>query len=870
MSKRNKIRKDGMPEHYLGSSKPLWVWTCRETNMKIRMVGWVGPWVATILVGCGSQTSIVGENDRPERPESGETTGGTDSDASPTQSPSNDADYPVDDPSLPAFACGSVASQRFDQSSMHGYSITPAVRTAVDETLSAMSPEQKYSQLLGLPGIGNYADLQRSPDVEVPDVGTIRGFRYRDGVRGVNLESRQDNRVNDYNNFATAFPTPSVRAASWDVELERKVGAAIGDETAASKNNVLIGPGLTLLRHPYWGRSQESYGEASYLVGRMGSAFAVGVQEYVTACAKSFTANNIEMGRASMDALISEQSLREVYTRPFEMVVQDAGVGCVLAAYNLVNGTKMTQNEHLLRDVLKGSRAQGGMGFQGFVISDWWAMPDEQAQPDPVTAQFLTNEALRAGLDVELPWQLHYSPATLENADPSLVDDAVRRVLTQKYRSESAKAEDGWSKKPPTSTLVENSGSLEANTEHEALAERVALESMVLLSNGLEEAPVLPLGGVDKIAVVGPAEDFSLVSSSVPKSCPAAADPGTISRRCTFQFATDPALGDRASTRVNADPERSVGPFAGIVAAAGEGSAVTSGSSPEAAEDADAIVVVVGYTPGDEGEEYAIAEGGDRNSLELPEGHQDFVQAVLDYNKPTVIVVQSGSIVNLPWLTHPNQNQATIWAGYSGARGGLALGKLLFGKANFSGKLPMAWPAESELAPFKDSETSTEMDYFFGYRAYDRQRYVEGEPVDMVFPFGHGLSYASFEYDNLEVPCQSVTEDAVFKATVDVANNSEVDGDEVVMLFVKPPSRPGGSTGERPWKELVSFARISVPAGETVTAELPVRVRDLRRWQGGADGRWTLDPGEYRILVGRNADDAETSATSGTFSVSED
>lgn len=838
--------------------------------MKIRMLGWVGPWVATILVGCGSQTSIVGENDRTDRPDGDETTGGAGSDASPTQSSSNDADYPVDDPSLPAFACGSVASQQFDQSSMRGYSITPAVRTAVDETLSAMSPEQKYSQLLGLPGIGNYADIQRSPDVEVRGVGTIRGFRYRDGVRGVNLDARQDNRANDYNNFATAFPAPSLRAASWNVELERQVGAAIGDETAASKNNVLVGPGLTLLRHPYSGRSQESYGEASYLVGRMGSAFAVGVQEYVTACAKSFTANDIEMRRASVDALIGEQSLREVYTRPFEMVVQDAGVGCVLAAYNLVNGRKMTQNKHLLRDVLKGSRAQGGMGFQGFVISDWWAMPGEQAQPEPVNAQFLTDEALRAGLDVELPWQLHYSPVTLENADASLVDDAVRRVLTQKYRSESARTTDGWSKKPPSSTLDENSGSLEASTEHEALAERVALESMVLLSNGLEETPVLPLSGVEKIAVVGPAEDFSLVSSSVPKSCPAASDPGTISRKCTFQFATDPALGDRGSTRVNADPERSVGPFAGIVAAAGEGSDVTSGNSPEAAADADAIVVVVGYTPGDEGEEYPIAEGGDRNSLELPEGQQDFVQAVLDYDKPTVIVVHSGSIVNLPWLTHPNQNQATIWAGYSGARGGLALGKLVFGKANFSGKLPMAWPAESELAPFKDSETSTEMDYFFGYRAYDRQRYVEGEPVDMVFPFGHGLSYASFEYDNLEVPCQSVTEDAVFKVTVDVANNSEVDGDEVVMLFVKPPSRPEGSTGERPWKELVSFARISVPAGETVTAELPVRVRDLRRWEGGADGHWTLDAGEYRILAGRNADDAETSATSGSFFVSED
>src|SRR5690606_17235456 len=141
--------------------------------------------------------------------------------------------------------------------------------------------------------------------------------------------------------------------------------------------------------------------------------------------------------------------------------------------------------------------------------------------------------------------------------------------------------------------------------------------------------------------------------------------------------------------------------------------------------------------------------GGDRDSLGLPPGHNELVQDVLDLNKPTVIVVESGSVVNLPWLSHANQNQATIWVGYPGMRGGLALGKLIFGEANFSGKLPMAWPAEAELPPFRDTEDATAMGYFFGYREFDRRRYVEGASVELVFPFGHGLSYSTFSYSAL-------------------------------------------------------------------------------------------------------------------------
>jgi beta-glucosidase len=298
---------------------------------------------------------------------------------------------------------------------------------------------------------------------------------------------------------------------------------------------------------------------------------------------------------------------------------------------------------------------------------------------------------------------------------------------------------------------------------------------------------------------------------------------------------------------------------------------VTSGKTAAEAADADTVVVVVGYTPGDEGEEYYIREGGDRSSLNVPPGQNELVDSVLDLGKRTIIVIQSGSIVNLPWLSHENQNQATLWAGYPGMRGGLAIGKLIFGQENFSGKMPMAWATEDMLPAFKDSETVTTMHYFFGYRAYDKRNFVDNDPVSPVYPFGHGLSYSTFEYSNVVAPCTSaVPKDAIFEVTVDVTNTSDRAGDEVVFLFVKPPPKPAGITGERPWKELKSFARVSVPAGETVQAKLPVRVRDLRRWEGGRDGNWVIDSGEYTMLIGKNAEEAEAGTYSAKFTVAGD
>lgn len=781
--------------------------------------------------------------------------------------------------SLPEFefSCSEVDSQQFDPISMQSYEVPATVVAEVEATLAAMTPAHKASQMMGLDvgAVPNYRDIERSPDVDVPGIGKIRGYNYRDAGRGVNMDAGQHNRPDDKNNFATAFPSPSLRAASWDVSLERRIGAAIGDETAASKNNMNLAPCMNIVRHPFWGRTQETYGEDMYAIGRMASAFTVGVQEYVVACAKHWAGNNVEFRRSLQNAVMDEQTLREIYGRHFEMVVQDAGIGCIMNAYNKINGIKATQNRHVMREVLKGPVSEGGFGFQGMILTDWWAMPGDQELMRPAsTIQAETIEAVNAGTDIEVPWTLHYSVATLANADQIFVEDAARRVLTQKFLFKTATEDDGWGKKKPTSTLT--NGSITANPAHEALAEEAVVKSAVLVHNGPEGAPVLPLtSAAAKIAVVGPDQYFTQIQSSVPKSC-GSKDPdipqGSANgiRDCTFHFAVEPALGDRGSSRVNADPARSVGPFRGIADTAGADHEVVNGNTPAAAADADAVVVVVGYTPGDEGEEYYIAAGGDRSTLNLPEGHNDFVSQVLDLGKPTIIIIESGSIVNLPWLNHANKNQATVWAGYPGQRGGLAFGKLIFGEANFAGKMPMAWPQEADLMPFKETQFETQMGYFFGYRDFDHRQYVEGEAINLLYPFGHGLSYSTFEYGDITVPCETVTKEAIFQVTVDVTNTSDVDGDEVVMLFVKPPEKPSGVTGARPWKELKSFTRVSVPAGETVTAKLPVRVRDLRRWEGGESGKWIIDSGNYTLLVGKDALDAESGAHSGVVTVNGD
>ena len=281
---------------------------------------------------------------------------------------------------------------------------TAAANPRVTQLVSTMTLPQKLAQMQGTTqgteASKNYDDIQRSPD---DTANGIRGYQYRDGPRGVNLNALQTPSRGGQGTYATAFPVSMARGASWDMDLEYRVGEAMGDETTASKNTMLLGPCMNILRHPAWGRAQETYGEDSYHIGRIATAWTAGVQLHVAGCAKHFAGNNIEDQRSNLNAEMDEQTLREIYGRHFEMVVKDGGVACIMAAYNLLNGTKSTQNQHLLTEVLRND-----FGFRGFVLSDWWAMPPGQNFPDTATGQSNAAGAVKAGLDVELPWANNY------------------------------------------------------------------------------------------------------------------------------------------------------------------------------------------------------------------------------------------------------------------------------------------------------------------------------------------------------------------------------------------------------------------------------------------------------------------------------
>ena len=745
----------------------------------------------------------------------------------------------------------------------------------VDKLVGLMTNDDKFKQMYGVPDPSTrdgaaYGNIEQSLDVtDLPNGQLLRGLKYRDAGRGVNLDARQPNNrpyPNPEHGYSTAYPAAATRAASWDVDLEMQIGEAIGDETMASYNNHMLAPCMNILRHPYWGRSQETYGEDMHQTGRMASALTAGIQKHVIATAKHYAANNIENGRQRQNAEMDEQTLREVYVQHFAMVVQQGGVGSVMAAYNSVNGKKCTQNKHLLTDILKAPPEQNGLGFRGFLITDWWAMPGDDAHAtDTSLAEQHAAEAVNAGLDLEVPWQLNFAQlgAALDQGDISIaqINESVARILEQKFRFGAAYASNAsdpksgpWGLGTPITKLDTGamSDSLINNEKHLDLAEEAEVRSAVLLTNGTGGTPVLPIkgdGSIKSVAVVG--LDLPITVSTATNLQPGGSS--------TQHFATDINTGDRGSSRVNSDPAKSIGPFDGIKAAASRHQItnVTSGNSAAAAQSADFVVLVVGLTAGDEGEEYSVKSLGDRTTLDLPSGQNDFINSVLDLQKPTVIIIESGSIVNVPWLSHSNKQQATVWAGYSGQQGGAAYGTLLFGDRNFGGKLAVSWPQESDmntLLPFRDPNTqSVVMPYFHGYRLYDMH-----PEAKLVFPFGHGLSYTTFQYSNLQIPCVTAKKSDVVNVTADIENTGSVAGDETMMLFVAGPKPASAVSPYRPVKELKRFQRVNSiqPKGQVKSrfrVTFPIRIQDLQHWDGDANGHWVVDSGDYTIYVGSSA-----------------
>ncbi|WP_045746881.1 beta-glucosidase [Actinoplanes rectilineatus] len=627
----------------------------------------------------------------------------------------------------------------------------------------------------------------------------IPGVLFTDGPRGVVIDG------------STAFPVSMARGATWDPELEQQVGTAMGLEARARGANYSGAVCINLLRHPAWGRAQETYGEDPVLIGLMGAGLTRGLRPNVMACVKHYALNSMENARFRVDVTVDEHALHEVYLPHFKTVI-DAGAESVMSAYNSVNGKFLDVNKVLLTDVLRDE-----WGFDGFVTSDW------------VFGTHAGLESLEAGLDVEMPLRLLRArelPAALK--DGRLSRDTVIRSAHRILRTTLTHA--------ASRDQAEPSADVVAGAAHRALARRVATQAMVLLKNdAVDGVPVLPLDpSITRIAVIG-------------------------------KLAEQANTGDHGSSLVH--PPSTSTPLDGLrEALPGAEIAYADGSdiaaAVAAAGAADAVVLVVGMDHDDEGErvenddinldvfgfpftfgpfKWAMGKlakmgsqfgrGGDRESLTLHPGDERLVAAVAAANPRTTVVLIGGSaIIVEAWRA---KVPTILHAWYPGMEGGRALADVLTGAAEPGGRLPVSIPTSDAHLPFFDAEATTIVyDAWWGQRKLDR----DGNPA--AFPFGFGLGYTTFEQQLVGHQAQ----DNDGTATVRVRNTGSRTGSTVVQIYAADTS------AGRPIPQLIGFRRVELDPGAEATVDValdltPTRQRDPRT------RAWSRRPGTWGIVA---------------------
>jgi len=659
----------------------------------------------------------------------------------------------------------------------------------VEGILAALTLEEKAALCLG-------SDFWHTAPVERLGVPAVM---VSDGPHGLRKQPQEADHLGlSGSNPATCFPTACALASSWNADLVRRVGEALGRETQAEEVAVLLGPGVNIKRSPLCGRNFEYFSEDPYLSGVLGSAFVQGVQSQgVGTSLKHYAANNQETDRVRVSADVDERTLREIYLPAFERIVKEARPWTVMCSYNRLNGTHVSQHPWLLTTVLRDE-----WGFEGVVVSDWGAVHDRVA-------------AVRAGLDLEMPPQLGWSDTALVEAvragelDEAVLDLAVTRMLRLVDQALANARPD---------TPVDRDA-------HHTLARAAAREGAVLLTNdGL--LPLAPQPG-QTVAVLG-------------------------------EFARTPRFQGAGSSQVN--PTRVDVPLDELRAAVPDGVEVAfapgftldgSGDPGALAEEAvalaaraDVVVLFLGLPAAEE------SEGFDRTHMHLPLPQLELLRAVRRASRRVAVVLVNGSAV----LTSGWQDDADaiLECWLSGQAAGGAVVDLLLGTANPSGRLAETIPLRHEDSPSYLSfpGDSGHVRYgegvFVGYRGHDKLE----QPV--AFPFGHGLSYTSFAYDDLAVAVRGSHADGDLRVSVScrVTNTGDRAGQEVAQLYVH--DREASVT--RPVRELKGFVKLDLAPGESSTATFELTARDLSFWSETVRD-WVLEAGEFRVSVGPSSRD---------------
>lgn len=585
---------------------------------------------------------------------------------------------------------------------------------------------------------------------------------------------------------ATCFPTTACTAESWDPVLGEEIGKTLGEEAKDLKANVVLGPGLNMKRNPLGGRNFEYFSEDPYLAGKMAASYVRGIQTNgIASCVKHFCCNNQELKREELDSVVDERTLREIYLTGFEIAVKEGGARFVMSSYNRINGAYANENQHVMVDILRNE-----WKFPGTVVTDWGGNNDRV-------------EGLKAFNSLEMPTTGGETNREIVKAvkegrlDEKILDENVDLLLDQVLTV--SKATEG----PKVKFDI---------YAHNAIAEKAAAESMVLLKND----GVLPLKGTEKVAVVG---DFAF--------------------KPRYQGAgsslVNPTLVASALEIMAKDKTQIIGSARGFKRYGGKCARLRR-QAVKLAERADVVLVYLGL------HEFSEVEGIDRSSMKIPQNQLDLMKALKATGKKLVVILSCGSAVEMDFA---DDSDAILYAGLSGQAGAKAGLDIIYGKVNPSGRL-------SETIPYKYEDCSTEAYFrsapgkevtaeyregpFIGYRYYDTAG------IKVRYPFGFGLSYTFFAYSDLKVDENGVS----FK----LKNIGKAEGQEVAQLYIGKKD----SFLIRPKKELKGFLKVGLKPGEEKMVTIPFDDKSFRYFNVKTNG-WEIENGAYQIYIGSSVED---------------
>ncbi len=611
-----------------------------------------------------------------------------------------------------------------------------------------------------------------------------------DGPHGLRKQNEEGDHLGINDSIkAVCFPAGCGTAASFNRELLTQMGETLGNECQAEGVSVILGPAVNIKRSPLCGRNFEYYSEDPLVASEMAGALIHGIQsKNVGTSIKHFLANNQETRRMSSDSRVDERTLHEIYLAAFEGAVKKEKPWTVMCSYNKINGTYAAQNHQYLTETLRDQ-----WGFDGYVMSDWGAVNNRV-------------EDLKAGLDLEMPGSNGANDKMIAGAvlsgelDESIVDEAVERILNIVFRYEDNR---------------DRSAVFDKDKDHE-MARRVAEETIVLLKN----ESVLPLSDSQKVAFIGkyakkPRYQGGGSSHINSHKITSALDAAAEMKNVTYAQGFDD-VEDKTDEKLLAE-------------------------AVEAARNADVAVIFAGLPDKFE------SEGFDRKHMAMPDCQNELIEKVAAVQPNTVVVLHNGSPVEMPWI---GQVKGIVEAYLGGQAVGGAVCDILFGKVNPSAKLPETFPLRLEDNPSylsyigEGDMVEYREGIFVGYRYYDKKK------MDVLFPFGYGLSYTTFAYSNLTVDKEQMKDTDTLRVTVDVTNTGDVAGKEVVQLYVADRE----STAIRPVKELRDFAKVELAPGETKTVTFTLDQRAFAYYSVRIHD-WHVETGAFDIMIGKSSRD---------------